>query len=421
MDRFIINGGRELHGEVHISGAKNAAASILPGTLLIDGPCTIKNIPDISDVRLTFDILEQLGASVRYDADGETVTDCSGIKSLEVPSRLGSGMRASHFFLGALLGRFGEAASPLPGGCDLGKRPIDQHLKGFEAMGAEVSIDEGYIRVSVPEGRRLHGTDITFDMVTVGATMNLMLAAALADGTTVLRNSAKEPHIVDLAGFINAMGGSVSGAGTDTVVIHGCSSLKGGEYSLIPDQIEAGTYMAAAAAAGGSVRICDVIPAHLECMSEVLRRMNAVITEGDDWIEVSRAGRLQAADIITMPYPGFPTDMQPQTGALMCLAEGKSTIVESVWSERFRYLDELCLMGAEASYDGDTAVISGKERLHGAKMRACDLRAGAAMIIAALAADGTSEISNIGLVERGYQDIAGKLAGIGADIEVLRD
>lgn len=416
MDRFIINGGRRLQGEVHISGAKNAAASILPGTLLINGPCTIKNIPDISDVRLTFDILEQLGASVRYDGDGEAVTDCSDISRFEVPSEMGAKMRASHFFLGALLGRFSEAASPLPGGCDLGKRPIDQHLKGFEAMGAEVSIDEGYIRVSVPGGKRLHGADITFDMVTVGATMNLMLAASLADGTTVLRNAAKEPHIVDLAGFINAMGGDVSGAGTDTVMIRGCESLHGGEYSLIPDQIESGTYMAAAAAAGGTVRICDVMPAHLTCISEVLRRMSVDITEGDDWIEVSRKKDLKATDILTMPYPGFPTDMQPQIGALMCLAEGKSTIVESVWSERFHYLDELSLMGADVSYEGDTAVINGKGNLYGAKMRACDLRAGAAMIIAALAAEGASEISNIGLVERGYQDIAGKLAGIGADI-----
>ncbi len=420
MDRFIINGGRRLHGEVHISGAKNAAASILPGTLLISGPCTIKNIPDISDVKLTFDILEQLGSSVSYDCKGKALIDCRDISRFEVPSQMGSKMRASHFFLGALLGRFSEAASPLPGGCDLGKRPIDQHLKGFEAMGAEVSIDEGYIKVSVPGGKRLRGADITFDMVTVGATMNLMLAAALADGTTVLRNAAKEPHIVDLAGFINAMGGDVRGAGTDTVMIHGCEALHGGEYSLIPDQIESGTYMAAAAAAGGTVRICDVLPAHLRCISDVLRRMNADITEGDDWIEVSREKSLRATDIVTMPYPGFPTDMQPQIGAVMCLAKGKSTIVESVWSERFHYLDELRLMGADVSYEGDTAVITGKEKLGGAKMRACDLRAGAAMIIAALAAEGTSEISNIGLVERGYQDIAGKLAGIGADIKILR-
>lgn len=420
MDRFVIKGGRRLNGEVHISGAKNAAASILPGTILIGGRCTIKNIPDISDVKLTFDILEHLGASVRYDGAGEAEVDCTGISSLEVPSRLGSMMRASHFFLGVLLARFGKAASPLPGGCDLGERPIDQHLKGFEAMGAEVSIDNEYIRVFVPEGRRLKGADITFDMVTVGATMNLMLAASLAEGTTVLRNAAKEPHIVDLAGFLNAMGADVSGAGTDTVTIRGCESLRGGEYSLVPDQIEAGTYMAAAAAAGGTVRICDVIPSHLECISEVLRRMNVEITEGDDWVEVSRSGRLRAADITTMPYPGFPTDMQPQIGAVMCLAEGKSTIVESVWSERFRYLDELSLMGAEASYGGDTAVITGKEKLHGAKMSACDLRAGAAMIIAALAADGTSEICNIGFVERGYQDITGKLAGIGAEIDIVR-
>ena len=416
MSKYVIRGGRKLYGEVNISGAKNAAASILPGTLLVDGICRIKNVPDIRDVRLTLEILEELGAKVRYESRSCIEIDCREIRSRAVPRELGVKMRASHFFLGALLSRTGEAASPLPGGCDLGERPIDQHLKAFEAMGADVRIDDGYIRVAMPEGRKLHGADIRFDMVTVGATMNLMLAASLADGVTVLRNAAEEPHIVDLSGFINAMGGRITGAGTDTITIYGVENMHGGEYSLIPDQIEAGTYMAAAAAAGGRVRLCGVIPDHLSCIASVLEKMNVKVIKGEDWAEVCADGSLCATDIVTEPYPGFPTDMQPQIGAVMCLAEGASTIHESVWSDRFRYLEELKRMGADCRTEGDHAFIRGRNSLHGAQMTACDLRAGAAMVIAALAAEGTSEITNIGLIERGYQDIAGKLAGLGADI-----
>jgi UDP-N-acetylglucosamine 1-carboxyvinyltransferase len=283
-------------------------------------------------------------------------------------------------------------------------------------MGADVAISDGYIRVTMPEQTALHGADIRFDMVTVGATMNLMLAAALAHGVTVLRNAAREPHIVDLAGFINAMGGNVSGAGTDTVTIRGVSAMHGGEYSLIPDQIEAGTYMAATAAAGGSVKICDVIPSHLSCIASVLRAMNVEVTDGSDYVQVTSNGRLSGTDVVTEPYPGFPTDMQPQVGAVMCCAEGKSSIFESVWPDRFRYLEELKRMGAIFEVDGQQARITGTSELTGAVMTACDLRAGAAMIIAALAAKGESSIGNICLVERGYQDIARKLADLGADI-----
>ncbi len=420
MDQYIINGGKELFGEVTISGAKNAAASILPGTLLVDGITRIRNVPDIQDVQLTLRILEALGATCRYIDRSVLEIDCRRLKSHEVPAQMGIQMRASHFFLGAMLARSGEAASSLPGGCDLGTRPIDQHLKGFEAMGASVSVQDDCVRVRMLEGKKLHGADIRFDLVTVGATMNLMLAAVLAEGVTVLRNAAKEPHIVDLAGFLNAMGADVSGAGTDTITIRGVKAMHGGEYSLIPDQIEAGTYMAAAAAAGGSVKICNVIPPHLSCITAVLKKMNVQVTEGSDFVQVTRNGRLKGTDIETAPYPGFPTDMQPQIGALLCLADGTSSIHEAVWADRFRYLEELKRMGASSEAEGQHALIHGKPGLHGAEMTACDLRAGAAMIIASLATQGKSEIRNIQLIERGYQDITGKLSGLGADIHCER-
>ena len=420
MDQYIINGGKELFGEVTISGAKNSAASILPGTLLVDGITRIRNVPDIQDVQLTLRILEALGATCRYIDRSVLEIDCRRLKSHEVPAQMGIQMRASHFFLGAMLARSGEAASSLPGGCDLGTRPIDQHLKGFEAMGASVSVQDDCVRVRMLEGKKLHGADIRFDLVTVGATMNLMLAAVLAEGVTVLRNAAKEPHIVDLAGFLNAMGADVSGAGTDTITIRGVKAMHGGEYSLIPDQIEAGTYMAAAAAAGGSVKICNVIPPHLSCITAVLKKMNVQVTEGSDFVQVTRNGRLKGTDIETAPYPGFPTDMQPQIGALMCLADGTSSIHEAVWADRFRYLEELKRMGASSEAEGQHALIHGKPGLHGAEMTACDLRAGAAMIIASLATQGKSEIRNIQLIERGYQDITGKLSGLGADIHCER-
>ena len=416
MTGYIIRGGRKLHGEVRISGAKNAAASILPAALLINGVCHICNVPDIDDVRLTMEIMECLGAKVSWTAPGCLKVDSREIVSVKVPASLGCRMRASHFFLGALLGRCKEADVPLPGGCDLGARPIDQHLKGFSALGAECVTEDGRVRVSLKDGRRLQGAAVRFDMVTVGATMNLMLAAVLSEGVTILKNSAMEPHIVDLAGFLTAMGADISGAGTDEVIIRGVPALREGTYTLIPDQIEAGTYMAAAAAAGGSIRLSGVIPAHLRCISEPLAQTGVEITEGEDCLTVSRSGFLRGTDIITRPYPGFPTDMQPQMGAVLCLAEGKSTIIESIWEDRSRYTAQLCRMGADITVNGQTAVIRGVPRLTGASVEACDLRAGAALVIAALAAEGVTRIGKTGFIERGYHDLPGKLAGLGAEI-----
>ena len=429
VKQYVIHGGKPLSGEVFISGAKNAAASILPGAMLINGICRISNVPRISDVKLTIEIMERLGARVKY-IDAETIeVDGRAVQPGTVPQELGSQMRASHFFIGSMLGRFGRAHVSLPGGCGLGARPIDQHLKGFAQMGACNRIEDGMLQVSIPgsqtdeesgnEGKgKLKGARIRFDMVTVGATMNLMLAAALAKGTTVLENAAREPHIVDLAGFLNAMGGDVSGAGTNTITINGVSSLKGGEYRLIPDQIETGTYMAAAAAAGGDVSLKGVIPQHMEYISSVLSAMGMEIEEGSDFIVVRKSNRLKGTDITTMPYPGFPTDMQPQIAAVLCLAEGRSTVRESIWEDRFRYAEQLCRMGADIKVEGRVAVIEGVSKLYGAEVEAYDLRAGAALVIAALAAVGTTKIKHVNYIERGYHDMVGKLSRLGADIYV---
>ena len=414
--RLIIHGAHPLYGDVRISGFKNAAASILPGTLLVDGICIVENVPDIGDVRLTIEILQSLGARVRSLADSTLEIDSRFVSGRTVSTDLAGQMRASHFFLGALLGRFGEGRVSLPGGCDLGKRPIDQHLKGFEAMGASVRVENGAVHVSVQDGGRLKGTTVRFDMVTVGATMNLMLASALADGETVLENAAKEPHIVDLAGFLNAMGAEVRGAGSETIRIRGVRSLPGGLYSIIPDQIEAGTYMAATAAAGGEITVRNVIPGHLACISSTLREMGAEIEEDRDYVVVRRTGPLHATDIKTMPYPGFPTDMQPQFGALMSVAQNIGHISETIWPDRFRYVDGLRRMGAQVVVRDQTAVFKGCGKLRGADVSACDLRAGAALIIAGLAAEGTTRIDHVEYIERGYENIAGKLRTLGADI-----
>lgn len=418
MTQYVIRGGSPLYGEVAVSGAKNAAASILPGALLVSGVCRIENVPDFEDVRVILDILKALGAKVRRVDSAAVEIDSTEISGRTIPAEPGRKIRASHFVLAALMGRFGHAVAPLPGGDRLGARPIDLPLKGLEAMGAAVKEENGLICAHVPDSKKLKGADIRFAWKTVGATMHLMLAAALADGTTVLENAAKEPHVADLAGFLNTMGADVHGAGTDTIVIRGVSSLHGGCYSLIPDQIEAGTYMAAAAAAGGKIRISRVIPEHLACISSELRKMNVQIDEGDDWVLVSRTGELKPVDIETLPYPGFPTDMQPQVAAVMCLARGKSTLTESVWKERFQYVPELCRLGARITTNGRTAVIEGGTPLNGAHLTACDIRAGAAMVIAGLAAEGVTKIDGIQHIERGYQDFPAKLAGLGADIRV---
>ena len=418
MTKYVIHGGRPLYGEVEISGAKNAAVGIIPAALLVDGVCRIENIPQISDVTLILNILQELGAEVRTVNRTTVDVDCSRIQNRQVAYVLGRKIRASYYLIGALLSRFGSAEVPLPGGCDFGGRPIDQHIKGFVAMGAEVDVRNGYVHAKAKNGR-LKGTQVYFDIVSVGATMNIMLAATLAEGMTVIENAAKEPHIVDLANFLNSMGADIMGAGTDVIKVRGVERLSGGSYSIIPDQIEAGTYMAAVAAAGGEVRVCNIIPKHMECITAKLVEMGVEVTEEDDSLLVCSHGRLQRANIKTMPYPGFPTDMQPQIAAVLCLAEGTSVLTEGVWDNRYRYVDEFRRLGAHIQVDGKIAVIEGVDKLTGAPMRACDLRAGAAMVIAGLAAQGTTEIDCIQHIERGYENLVRKLSSIGADIRVV--
>ena len=419
MTKYQIRGGNPLHGTVQISGAKNAAVAIIPAALLVDGTCRIENIPQISDVTLILQILQELGADVRTVNRTTVDVDCSRVRNRQVPYDLARKIRASYYLVGALLGRFGWAEVPLPGGCDLGGRPIDQHIKGFLAMGAEVDVRNGLIYARVPDGGRLAGGQIYLDMVSVGATMNIMLAGVLASGMTIIENAAKEPHIVDLANFLNSMGANIMGAGTDVIKIRGVEKLQGGTYSIIPDQIEAGTYMAAVSAAGGELLIKNVIPKHLDCITAKLVEMGVEVEEQDDAVLVRRHGPLNRVNVKTMPYPGFPTDMQPQIAAVLCLARGTSVLTEGVWDNRYRYVDEFRRMGARIQVDGKVAVIEGGEALTGAPVHACDLRAGAAMVIAGLAAQGVTEIDGIHHIERGYETLVEKLASVGADIRTV--
>ena len=419
MTKYLIHGGRPLHGTIHISGAKNAAVAIIPAALLVDGVCRIENVPQISDVTLILQILRELGADVRLVNRTTVEVDCSHIRNRQVPYELARKIRASYYLVGALLSRFGWAEVPLPGGCDLGGRPVDQHIKGFVSMGADVEVRNGLIDARVPNGARLSGGQVYLDIVSVGATMNIMLAATLASGMTVIENAAKEPHIVDLANFLNSMGADIRGAGTDVIKIHGVARLRGGSYSIIPDQIEAGTYMAAVAAAGGDVLIRNVIPKHLDCITAKLVEMGVDVEELDDALRLRREGPMGRVNVKTMPYPGFPTDMQPQIAAALCVAQGTSVLTEGVWDNRYRYVDEFRRMGAQIQVDGKVAVIEGVDHLTGAPVHACDLRAGAAMIIAGLAAQGTTEIDGIHHIERGYETIVEKLANLGADIRTV--
>ena len=421
MTKYVIRGGKPLYGEIDISGAKNAAVAIIPAALLVDGVCRIENIPQISDVTMILNILQELGADVRTVNRTTVDIDCSHIRNAKVPNELARKIRASYYLIGALLGRFGSAQVPPPGGCHLGDRPIDQHIKGFVAMGAEVDVRGGFVNAWVKDGKRLSGAQVYLDIVSVGATMNIMLAAALADGTTIIENAAKEPHIVDLANFLNSMGARIMGAGTDVIKIKGVERLNGGTYSIIPDQIEAGTYMAAVAAAGGEVLIKNVIPKHLECITAKLVETGVEVEERDDAVLVRRDpnARLTRTNVKTLPYPGFPTDMQPQMAVVLSQAEGTSVITEGVWDNRYRYVDEIRRMGAQFQVDGKVAVIEGVDHLTGAPVRACDLRAGAAMVIAGLAAHGVTEVDCIHYIERGYEDIVRKLSGVGADIRVV--
>ena len=415
----MIRGGRRLFGEVTVSGAKNAAVAIIPAALLVDGVCRIENIPQISDVTLFFSILEELGAKVRVLNHHAIEIDCHAIHSTRPSYELARRIRASYYLLGALLGRFGQATVAMPGGCNFGVRPIDQHIKGFTTMGAEVSVEGGFIHTAAKNGR-LTGAPVYLDVVSVGATMNIMMAAALADGVTTIENAAKEPHIVDLANFLNSMGADIKGAGTDSIKIRGVERLTGGSYCIIPDQIEAGTYMAAVAATGGELLLKNVIPKHMDCISAKLMEMGVTVEEEDDTLLVRRTGPLLKANVKTLPYPGFPTDMQPQITAVLALAEGTSLVTEGVYgANRFKYVDELKRLGAHIQVDGKVAVVEGVHQLVGAPIQACDLRAGAALVIAGLAAQGKTELSHIQYIERGYEDLVGKLRAVGADISLV--
>lgn len=414
MEKFVIKGGKKLRGKVRISGAKNAAVAVLPAVLLADSPCTIENLPEISDVRAICSCLEALGAKVTY-INGSTVEiDPTGVNSFVVSKEMAKNMRASSYFLGALLGRMKRARVAPPGGCDFGVRPIDQHIKGFEALGAKVTIENGMVEARC---QKLGGGSVYLDMVSVGATINIILAAVKARGTTVIENAAREPHIVDLANFLNSMGADIMGAGTGVIKIRGVEHLNGTTYSVIPDQIEAGTYLVAAAATRGDVTVTDVIPKHLESIIAKLAETGAVIEQGDEEVRIYVKGRLKKCNVKTMPHPGFPTDMQPQMATLLTTADGTSIVNEGVWDNRFRYVDQLTLMGAKIQVDGKTAVITGIEKLNPAPVQAVDLRAGAAMIIAGLMAEGTTEIENIEYIDRGYEKIVEKFSALGADIQ----
>ncbi len=413
MDKFIINGGKRLVGTVDISGAKNAAVAIIPATILADGPCTLYNVPNINDVTIDLRILTEMGAEVKILNKSTIRIDATHVRDMVVPYELARSMRASYYFLSTMLNRFNRARVSMPGGCDLGDRPIDQHLKCFKALGASYNIEHGIVDI---QAEKLIGTQIYFDRVTVGATINAMLAACKAEGLTILENAAKEPHIVDLANFLNSMGADIMGAGTDVIKIRGVTSLHGTEYTIIPDQIEAGTYMIAAAATKGDVIVNNIIPKHLEPITSKLRKIGVIIEEHDEYVRVIGQDRYEKATVKTMPHPGFPTDMQPQLTALLTMAKGTSIVTESMFDNRFRYVDELRRMGADISVDGKVAIIEGVEHLTGAPVKASDLRAGAALIIAGLSTEGTTEIEDIFHIERGYEDMEGKLCKLGADI-----
>lgn len=417
MEKYVINGGKPLQGEVDISGAKNAAVAIIPAALMVDGVCRIENMPQISDTDMLLTILSQLGAKVRVLCPGTIEIDSRDVRFCDAPFELMRKIRASYYLIGAMLGRFGSAKTTMPGGCNFGVRPIDQHIKGMTALGAEVDVRNGFVYAEATGGK-LHGAKIYLDKVSVGATMNIILAATMASGRTIIENAAREPHIVDLANFLNSMGADIRGAGTDTIKVNGVDRLHGGSYSIIPDQIEAGTYMVAAAATGGEVLVKNVIPKHLDCISAKLRETGTIVQEYEDSVLVKGNGHLRKANVKTLPYPGFPTDMQPQMGALLCMANGTSVITEGIYDNRFKYVNELRKMGADIQVDGRIAIFEGGAQLTGAPVMACDLRAGAAMVIAGLCAKGITEIEDIHFIERGYENFVGKLRALGADITI---
>ncbi|WP_054742692.1 UDP-N-acetylglucosamine 1-carboxyvinyltransferase [Cellulosilyticum ruminicola] len=414
MSELYINGGKRLVGEVTINGAKNAAVAILPAALLVDGVSVIENLPYIDDVQKLKRAMEDLGAVATLEDKHTLTVDGSTLFTHKAVNEYVGHIRASYYLIGALLGRFKEAEVAMPGGCDFGGRPIDQHIKGFEALGATVTVEDGVIKA---HAEKLVGTDIYLDVVSVGATINVMLAATLAEGTTTIENAAKEPHVVDVANFLNMMGANIKGAGTDVIRIKGVERLNGGRYSTIPDQIEAGTYMMAAAITGGDVYVRNIIPEHMYSVSLKMMEMGITIEEGDDYIHVVAPQKLKATNIKTLPHPGFPTDLQPQMATLLSIAEGTSTIIEGVWDNRFQYIDELKKTGADITVEGRTATVQGVPALHGTSVKATDLRAGAALVLAGLrATDGPMIISNVRFIDRGYEALEEKLTTLGADI-----
>lgn len=413
MEQYVVKGGVPLRGEVSIGGAKNAALGILAAAIMTDETVTIENVPNVRDTRVLLQAIEGIGAKVKYIYNNTVQINGGSISDLNVEYEYIRKIRASYYLLGALLGKYKESNVALPGGCNIGSRPIDQHLKGFKALGAKVNIDHGVVSA---KAENLVGGHIYFDVVTVGATINLMMASCMAEGETILENAAKEPHIVAVANFLNAMGANIKGAGTDVIRIKGVNRLHGCTYSIIPDQIEAGTFMMAAAATRGDIVIKDVIPKHLESITAKLLEMGCKLVEGDDWIRVIAEGEVGSTNVKTLPYPGFPTDMQPQIAVALALAKGSSMVTESIFENRFRYVDELNRMGAKIKVEGNTAYIEGVEKFTSAQLSAPDLRAGAALVIAALAADGISQIDDIEYIQRGYEDFEGKLSALGAII-----
>ena len=419
MEKLVITGPTPLKGEVNISGAKNSAVAILPATLLIDGVCTINNVPNIVDIKLSCEILEGLGAKINWINKNSLEIDTRNITKTVAPIELTRKFRASYYLIGSMLGRKKEIEVGLPGGCNLGPRPIDQHIKGFEALGANVEIVGGNVKAKTD---KLVGTSIYMDIVSVGATMNVMLASVLAEGTTTIDNAAKEPHIVDLANFLNTMGADIRGAGTDVIKINGVKKLTGGKsYSVVPDQIEAGTFMLAAVASRGDITIKNCITKHLECITAKILEIGGNVESGEDSLRVWCTDRPSKAVIKTLPYPGFPTDLQAQMGVVLSTADGTSIINESIWESRFQYTNELNKMGAQITSQGKSAIFEGVEKLYGASVYSTDLRAGAALIIAGIIAEGKTEIYNLGHIDRGYENIEGKFRKLGANIKRVQE
>jgi UDP-N-acetylglucosamine 1-carboxyvinyltransferase len=416
QEKLIIKGGKPLKGEVTVSGGKNPAVAVIPAALLCDGVCYIENLPEIEDVLIYIKMMRELGADVEFK-DNVMRVDASSINNHKVPIQLATRMRASYYLMGVLLARFGKAEVPFPGGCDIGARPMDQHLKGLRALGAKIELKRG---VYVCEGKNLKGTEVYMDVSSVGATINIMLVAAKSEGITTIVNAAREPHIVDLANFLSSMGAVVKGAGTNTIRIQGRKKLHSCRYSILPDQIETGTWMAAAAATGGDITIRGCIPYHMEAVSAKLTEMGIKVIEGEDYLRVIGTGRPHPVQIKTLPYPGFPTDLQQPFAVLQSVATGTSTIIETVFESRFRYTEELVRMGANISVNGEVAVITGVEKLWGTDVKATDLRAGAALLVAGLMADGETTISNVFYIDRGYEKLEQKLINLGADVSRIK-